>query len=204
MILQARWLSLCLELGLDGQLQWDLIIQSYRTPGRAYHNLNHIADCLSKLDSHAALAADRGALEFAIWYHDVVYDPRAADNEERSAAMARSFLAGNSIAQAVSRMILATKHGPPPEPGDPQLMCDIDLSILGRSREAYASYAQAIRAEYFWVSNKDYSLGRAEVLRGFLERETIFATPPFRDLYEEPARTNIAWELAALAARGSE
>lgn len=202
MTLEARWLNLCREFGFDGQEPWDLIHQSYCTPGRAYHNLNHIGDCLRELDNHAVLAADRNALEFAIWYHDVVYDPHAPDNEERSAEIARSALSATTIAPAVSQIILATKHAAPPDPGDPQLMCDIDLCILGRSRETYASYARAIRAEYSWVPHEAYRVGRAEVLQRFIEREAIYVTPPLRDLYEVRARNNIAWELVAWSGPG--
>ena len=57
----------------------DEMIPAYRSPGRHYHDLRHIEDCLAKLDRVAGLQArDREILTEAIWWHDVVYDPTRA------------------------------------------------------------------------------------------------------------------------------
>jgi predicted metal-dependent HD superfamily phosphohydrolase len=40
--------------------------------------------------------------------------------------------------------------------------------------------------------------GRAAVLRNLLDLPWLFHTPVLRERWEEPARANIAWELATL------
>ena len=89
-------------------------------------------------------------IELAIWFHDSVYDARAGDNEEKSAALAQEYLSDAiDVPQLslVEEMIQATKsHGG--EGGDVALMVDIDLGILGRSPERFQRYENDIRKEY--------------------------------------------------------
>jgi predicted metal-dependent HD superfamily phosphohydrolase len=76
------------------------------------------------------------------------------------------------------------------------VLIDADLAILGADDPAYRAYADQIRQEYAWVSEPDYRMGRRQVLECFLARPKIF------DLLahlEEPARRNIAAEIARLA-----
>ncbi|KKL22586.1 hypothetical protein LCGC14_2433980, partial [marine sediment metagenome] len=56
----------------------------YGDPARHYHGWPHIMACLEELDLEP-LSRDPRTLELAFWYHDAVYDSRAADNEQRSA-----------------------------------------------------------------------------------------------------------------------
>lgn len=83
--LKERWISICDRVGLDCRGQWKELLAAYSDAARAYHNLNHIADCLALFDEHRHLATNPVSMEFAIWFHDVVYDTHASDNEERSA-----------------------------------------------------------------------------------------------------------------------
>ena len=150
-MLANRWNQLCENAGLDSRAGWTAIATAYGEQCRAYHNLRHIADCLHLLDEYVVLAANPVAVEIAIWFHDIVYDPRAADNEERSADMAAEFLWITPYAAMVADLIMATKHGANALNGDAALICDIDLSILGRPPAEYAAYAAAISREYAWV-----------------------------------------------------
>ncbi len=197
--LADRWIKLCESFALNEAEEWEAMIERYGAADRAYHNLAHIADCLHQLDLHAGLAEDRNALEFAIWFHDVIYDSRAHDNELKSAEAASRFLGETSISEKVTELILATRHEARADDGDQQLMADIDLSILGRGRAGYETYAAAIRAEYAWVPEDDYVRGRSKVLGGFLDRSTIFSLAVFRERYENQARINIRGELDSLS-----
>jgi predicted metal-dependent HD superfamily phosphohydrolase len=131
--LEERWRVLCDSGGLDGDVGWLSLLQGYTEPHRAYHNLKHIEDCLLRFDEHAHLAADPAAVEFAIWFHDIVYDTHSKDSEERSAEVAADFLSGTQFETSVVELILATKHDSFSRTGDASLLCDIDLSILGRT-----------------------------------------------------------------------
>jgi predicted metal-dependent HD superfamily phosphohydrolase len=65
------------------------LVAAYTAPGRHYHNLAHIEDCLGALARVENLsAAEREILSEAIWWHDVVYDATRSDNEELSAQLA--------------------------------------------------------------------------------------------------------------------
>lgn len=95
-------------------------------------------------------------------------------------------------------MIHATKSHDV-ESGDAALLVDIDLGILGAAPSVFENYDQAIRLEYGWVPETHYRLGRAQILRTFLDRDVIFKTPRIRDQLEEQARENLARKLHELA-----
>jgi predicted metal-dependent HD superfamily phosphohydrolase len=177
------------------------LVHRYNDPSRHYHTLEHIA---SVLDTIALLdAAPSPALLLAGWLHDVVYDSRAGDNEQRSADYALSLPEDLQLAQEVreesARLILLTKsHLAEPADRVGHVLLDADLAILGVEPSVYAAYAAAIRREYAWVSEADYRTGRRKVLQSFLSRPRIFRTPRMLDQAEACARTNLANEIAAL------
>ena len=197
-MLAARWNQLCENARLDGRAAWIAIAAAYGEPGRAYHNLRHIADCLRLLDEYVSLASDPVTVEFTIWFHDIVYDPQAADNEERSAAAAVEYLSATPLGSVVANLIMATKHAATPEIGDGRFISDIDLSILGRPPAEYAAYAAAIRLEYAWVPQPQYAAGRSRVLHGFLNRPVLFNHAEFQQKFGEQAKANLNWEIRVL------
>jgi predicted metal-dependent HD superfamily phosphohydrolase len=195
-----RWNALCGGVK-DGATQWyDRLIQLYSEPHRYYHNNRHIADCLAEFDVARPAAQEPETVELAIWFHDVVYDPHAADNEERSAELARQFIREVKPArvpeESVVQLVLATKHHDISLHRDAALMVDIDLSIFGQAR--FWEYEKQIRNEYEWVPENIFRTKRAEILQRFLARPKIFTTELFFAKYEAPARANLAESIRRL------
>lgn len=181
------------------------LLRRWSEPPRSYHTLAHLDKCLADLDAHRALAGDAAVVEAALWFHDAVYDPHAADNELRSAALAREVLTNASVSadrvDRIEQLVLATRTHETDGSPDTSLLLDLDLSILGSAPDVYADYAVAIRQEYAWVPEADYRRKRAAVLQRFLDRPTLFLTKPFQQLYETQARQNLLTEIKHLAAR---
>lgn len=201
-----RFTVLARRLGADtdpAPLGEDLL-RRWAEPARTYHSLRHLDDCLAQLDASPSDAGDRDLVEAALWFHDAVYDPRQGDNESRSAELAREGLRNLGLAaarcDAVARLVLLTRHGEPPADPEGRLVCDIDLSILGRAPAEFDRYDREIRREYGWVPEAHYRRERAAVLRGFLAREPLYLTPHFRARYERPARMNLARAISRLEA----
>ena len=175
------------------------LVAAYTAPGRHYHNLAHIEDCLgalARVDNLSAL--EREILSEAIWWHDVVYDATRADNEELSARLAEQHVR-EDLRQEVGRLIRLTKtHAV--QPGDRlgAILISIDLSILGAEPARYDAYAAAIRQEFVHVPDGDYRAGRAKVLSQFAGRPVIFPDTAFAARYDRQARENLARELASL------
>ncbi len=155
----------------------------------------------------------------AALYHDAIYDPRAGDNEPRSAALAAGDLAevGWSADQcaAVTALIVATAghttdsgHSADSVAGnsvsidslttETAFLLDADLAILGADPHSYQAYVHGVRAEYFFVDDDRWRSGRGRVLQGFLDRPRIFATEYMHGEIEHRARANIEAELATL------
>ena len=174
----------------------------YAQRHRHYHNLQHISECLLEFDQAKPLAGAPVAVELGIWFHDAVYDPHAADNEERSAELARRRLAEGggteTLLASVGALILATKTHDAALHPDAPLMVDIDLSILGQPEKRFWEYEEQIRREYKWVPKAIFAPKRAEILRRFLARERIYSTTPFFSLYEQAARANLGASIRKL------
>lgn len=173
----------------------------YAQPHRAYHNAGHVQAMLDALDSRGVLTP---TLTLAVWGHDLIYDARAADNEERSAQAFGEWLTSQGAApervREVAALILATRHAAPPVSREQALLVDADLGILGADPEAFAAYDRAIRQEYRHVPTLLYRVGRGKVLRSFLTRERLYTTPEFAGL-EEQARANLTTALNALTGK---
>ncbi len=179
------------------------LVRAYSSVGRFYHTLEHIQHILEIIEQMRSLAVNFPTIQLAAWFHDVIYDSKAKDNEERSADYAVVSLTKLKIpsttVERVRRLILSTKtHQTLLTDIDTQILLDSDLSILGSSEWKYRTYAQAIRKEYSWLSSELYRTGRKQVLLKFLQRERIYFTNQIFVKLEGRARENMQAELAVL------
>lgn len=195
-----------LRLGAFGQE----VINAYNDGTRHYHNLDHLDDVLAKLDlakdaleksdevTHLS-ARDKqimfDMIELGLWYHDVVYDATAKDNEAQSCTMfllhASKMEMGYRLQQDIGALIEATAHHKNARTLQERILTDCDLAILGANKETFEKYDKNIREEYSFVPAAAYKIGRRKVLAGFLDQERIFKTDAFHDLFEAQARENL-------------
>lgn len=179
----------------DLYLRLGMIEHHYNEPHRKYHNLGHIGFGYAQ---HAKFFGPMDASLFFAWtYHDVIYDPQASDNEERSA---RLFLKDNEIigfsmgqADAIAMLILSTTHT-----GEKNTLTDIDLAGLGAPQEVYDANTTRIRQEYSFVDAPTWKAGRSAFIRRFLASDAIYQSPVVKAAYEVQARSNMERELAGL------
>jgi predicted metal-dependent HD superfamily phosphohydrolase len=204
--LRQAWERLLAHLGLDPAATWavyDELIRRYGEAGRHYHDRTHLSQVLALCQRLAQRCAEPAAVELAAWFHDAVYDPRAADNEEQSAALAAALLGQlklpADLIERVQALVLATKTHQAQDV-DAAVLLDADLAILGAEPAEYARYAGAIRQEYAWVADDAYRQGRRQVLKGFLQRPRIYRTDEMFQTHEAAARRNVTQEVAQLSA----
>lgn len=201
---QAKWLELWRRLQLKGDPLpvFGELAAKYQESHRAYHNLDHIQQCLVEFEPARGLAKDPDSVELAIWFHDAIYDPRRKDNEEQSAEVFKKIFSPAGLRmesiEKVASLILVTKHDSVPSEQDAQILVDVDLSILGASPNRFFLYESQIRQEYNWVPDKTFTEGRSAILQKFLARPFIFLTKFFREKYETQARKNMEASLQSL------
>lgn len=200
--LQKRWNRVVAPLLPNPQTTWQQLASHYSEPHRHYHTLDHVAACLNWLDQYHHLAEDPLCIELALWAHDVIYDPRASDNEARSADWFAQQFADSTLTNTqrnrVHALILATIHPHPPTDPDMALLQDIDLSILGADAELYDRYEGGIRQEYAFVPEEAFRKGRSAVLQSFLDQDVIYHTADLRGKLELPAGENLCRALENL------
>ena len=194
----ARWHQLMTQWGApESDDVYSKLVEAYSEPHRRYHTVEHLDDCLARLDQAASIAKAAEEVELALWFHDAVYQLASSNNELRSAEWAASFLrsvgAAGDRSDRVYEYILATRHDADSLSGDAALVVDIDLSILGRDHDEFEAYERAIREEYRWVPGPIYRRKRIEILQSFLDRPAVFGTEFFRERYESQARENLQW-----------
>lgn len=186
----------CPSASVDGA--GEALLDRWREPHRRYHTVAHLTAMLSIVES------DGGAVpvRLAVWYHDAVYDPRAAGdaNERASAALAsteltRLGLPAPVVAEVHRLVLLTATHAAEPGDDNGALLCDADLAILASPPAEYDVYAAAVREEYAHVPDEAFRAGRAAVLSHLLSLPALYR---LHTEWEEPARANLARELAVL------
>ena len=199
------WRELTSPYTADGAAQsrlWKEMEAYYTSPKRYYHNLDHVAFMIKLSREYEAIMQDTSIVRFAVFYHDIIYNPLRKDNEEKSAELALNRLSALGLEKIkISKcidLIMATKSHHATDDLDSTMIVDFDLAILGGTPANYLTYTRQIRKEYSMYPDFLYIKGRKKVLGHFLSMDRIFKTSVFYDLYETRARENISAELEEL------
>lgn len=181
-----------------------LVFVKYTEKHRAYHNLSHINALLFQAEDFREEIVDWKSFSLAVWFHDVIYQPKSSKNEVESAELAveklRELNVPRETIEKVEAMILATqKHQAANLDDDGKLFLDLDLAILGKNVETYKHYSAAIRREYSFVPWFSYKRSRRKILENFLSRDYLYFTWQMRERFETAARANISFEIKELS-----
>lgn len=206
-ILFSNWQRTLQPFGVDevaADKAFNQLVTAYSSSDRHYHTLKHIHRVLNTIEILQGYTNNVTAVQFAAWFHDVVYDTQAKDNEQKSADYALELLSNLGISEStiatVTHLILNTKeHQAAVDDFDSQVLLDADLAIFAASPVDYTEYVYAIRQEYDWVPKAEYIAGRRQVLERFLKRSHIYFTPLMLEFAEPFARSNIQEEIKSLA-----
>jgi len=179
----------------------------YAEPERHYHTLGHISHCLAQAALAAALLPNADSIKLAIWFHDVVWNAGARDNEARSAAYFRNIAADagmpSHLLNDIERLILMTEYGQTPLRPDEVYIVDIDYSSFGLPWELFLADSVAVRAERTGLSDELYASQHSRFLQALLARETLYRSDFFRARYEDTARSNIRRYLRTIGPVGT-
>ena len=105
--LAVDWLALGRRIGARDDVAGAgaNLLGRWAEPHRAYHDLAHLDEVLTRVGLLAGEADDADAVRLAAWFHDAVYDPTAADNEERSAWLATTVLHRLQVAEPTVALV---------------------------------------------------------------------------------------------------
>ncbi|MBI2483311.1 N-methyl-D-aspartate receptor NMDAR2C subunit [Candidatus Uhrbacteria bacterium] len=206
--LRTRWTTFWQRIGAagDGPALFEQLARCYEHEDRAYHNLTHIAACMADLDEVRSQlnGPDEVTAEAALWFHDVIYLPGIALNEQYSEEFAAWALfevgevPDKTLRPRVHDAILATKrHAHSPNLAT-RVVVDIDLGILGAEPARCAQYCVAIRQEYSFLDERTFATGRLAFLQKLAKRKSLYHTTHFQKKYEARARENIDTEIRML------
>ena len=180
--------------------------KAYNGKKRYYHNAGHILSMLALSEECRPLLKAPLLVDFAIVYHDIVYNVLRKDNEARSALIAAKRLTALGFhpyeAGLVKLYIEATQHHQIPagldHAADLAFFLDFDMAILGAPWEEYEAYTAAVRKEYRIYPDLLYKPGRKKFLEQTLAAPVIFHTSAFHSRFDAAARNNMEKELQYL------
>ncbi len=177
--------------------------EMYGESWRSYHNLNHIRDCLNYFDACNNHALFPDSIEFAIWFHDCIYEVGAQDNEERSRDwfLEKSEGCLNSrLRTIVAKLIMDTSLNGVPDSKDGKLLADIDLTSFGLPWHKYIKDSTDVQHELMANNITGSDAGKRKFLTSLMEKENIYYSMYYRKYFEQTAQINIQKHLQQLSA----
>jgi predicted metal-dependent HD superfamily phosphohydrolase len=176
-------------------------------PDRGYHGWSHPLALLDLFAQVEVRLDDPLAVRCAILMHDAIYEPRAKDNEARSAVLAADLLKDSvppgSLARTIRLIEATAKHAipedlPADERADMAKFLDMDLAILAAPEAEFDAYEDGVRHEYRDIPEAAFRAGRAAILENFLAREALYMSDWGREAFEARARVNLARSIRRL------
>ena len=193
---------------------WDVLKFGYTQPHRHYHNFSHIRTLLKAFEQYKSKFEDPLAVELAIWFHDVVYDPQSKFNEDASAELAFSLilkLKNIELAKKVKELIMFTKWSDDSfytgnlydlqqnfkyASNDFFLLRDIDWSGFGLPWDKFQKNGDMLRLEVPYLSDRDYAKRYLDFLNSIIEMSRpLYCSDIFNKKFEIKAKGNIRKEI---------
>src|SRR5688500_8542098 len=167
---------------------WTEIEANYSDKKRHYHTLSHLQNLLAQLTEVKPAIKNWNVILFTLFYHDIIYNSKKSDNEEKSAELAEKRMVQVGIPKEMIELcknqILATKSPTSADDPDTNYFTDADLSVLGMDWETYTQYHKGVRKEYAIYPIIIYNPGRKKVINHFLSMERIYKTDYFFNKFE--------------------
>ncbi len=137
------------------------------SPALIYHNLSHtanVAESAKKIGKKCELSSeDLEIVTIAAWFHDTGYTESYNNHEEAGKLIASAFLDANNYdpdkKEKVLSCIDATKMPQSPKSAAEQVLCDADLSHLGKE-------------DFFNYKKTFYNIFK-QVLEGLTVKDTL-------------------------------
>jgi pantetheine-phosphate adenylyltransferase len=140
---------------------------------RFWHGPDHLRVMTEEIEAMPS-GKDRDILLLAAIYHDAIYDPRAPNNEEKSAALLLAHAADpeNSTITEAAEIIMASKWSKPPETALGRRFFELDSRRLAGdcALGERLQYERAIFREYQWATWTVYREKRRKFLEGWAEK----------------------------------
>ena len=189
------------------------LITLWSTPDRAFHNLRHLIDLLTRVDELSEETRNPDLVRLAAWYHGAIFSVSAdqamhrngGEDEAASAALAYEELTAAGVseknANRVSELIMnLRRHDLPTSDIDAAALSDADLGCLAIEPQRYREYSRLIYSEYAHLPLLTYLRTRTTIVRKLLARDRLFASP-LGQHWELPARENLEAELRRLSSK---
>lgn len=174
----------------------------YSANWRSYHNLDHISSSLEYFDACKSQAEFADAIEFAIWFHDCIYEVGADDNEARSRdwfiAQTNPYLPP-ALLDAVDVLIMDTMHNAVPDTNDGKLIADIDLTSFALPWDEYLKDSAAVRGELTHLDDPAALKEKIHFLENLVGGDQIYYSGYYLKHFEQKARDNVHKHLKLLA-----
>jgi predicted metal-dependent HD superfamily phosphohydrolase len=174
-------ISIARTYGFDITVEW--VLKHWNGPNRFWHTPEHLFNMLVGIkelkDNHICKENEYNILVISALFHDIIYDTKKEDNEEKSVDLMLSTINNQIVDNSVHisekrikedidkiiHIILATKiHNNNDE------ICkkfnDLDTNILDARFIDMLDWENKIRQEYKWIEHKEYKKKRIKFLLG--------------------------------------
>lgn len=161
---------------------------------RPYHSLRHIQECIEQFGRIRNSFEMPDLVELALYFHDVIYQAGADNNESQSADFFMKQAAESSMTdeqkEMVKKIIITTDWLEQQDQlvnGDLHLLHDVDFSIFAADWERFLEYDEGIEKEYAHVPKEVFHKHRKDFLVKLRDMGTFY-THLFDD---QKAKNNI-------------
>lgn len=154
---------------ISKEIIW-LLQNEWNKPHRFYHNVNHLNDILTYINSYKYMLNTEhyDALILAAFFHDAYYETKNNINNEDE-SIKRFLSSYNHTSQIIKNFVVltieSTKHRKRPDNILLQLFWDADNDILNKDYKALINYESLIRKEYIHIDKQIYKKKRIAFLQ---------------------------------------
>jgi predicted metal-dependent HD superfamily phosphohydrolase len=148
-----------------------ILLFKWNEPTRFYHNTKHLTQIIKDIESNAWFSElsvfEKHCLLVAAFFHDVIYDTKIKDNEDKSIEFFKRSYKGNDpeFISTVTRLIEATKYRKRPINKLERIFWDADNSGFKKGYTQLLKNEKLIQQEWKWMPKEKFKEGKIEFLK---------------------------------------